>query len=40
VDALAILVIGWGGFMIYEAFKKSSPTPVTTAKAAVTGAAN
>jgi len=39
VPALAVIAVGIGGFMIYEAFKKTNPTPVVTAKAAVTGAA-
>jgi len=40
MDALWVLVVGIGGFMIYEAFHKTNPTPVVTAKAAITGAAN
>jgi hypothetical protein len=40
MPALFIMAMGIGGFMIYEAFKKSNPTPVVTAKAALSGAAN
>ena len=35
VSTLAIVVTGIGVFLLYEAVKKSTPTPVTTAKAAL-----
>jgi hypothetical protein len=33
--ALAVFLVGAGIFLVYEAYKSSTPTPVTTAKAAV-----
>lgn len=39
MDALAVVLIFLGAFMVYEAYKNPSPTPVTTATKAVTTAA-
>jgi putative Mn2+ efflux pump MntP len=38
VDALGLLLVFVGAFMLYEAIKNPHPTPVTKATAAVTGA--
>ena len=34
--AVAVLLVGIGVFLVYEAYKSPTPTPVTTAKAAAT----
>ena len=33
--AFAVIIVGLGIFLVYEAYKSHTPTPVTTAKAAV-----
>jgi hypothetical protein len=33
--AVAVVIVGLGIFLVYEAYKSPTPTPVTTAKAAV-----
>jgi hypothetical protein len=38
VDALAVLVVGIGGYLMFEAFKQSDPHPVVKAKAILTAA--
>jgi len=35
MDALAVMLIGAGAFMMYEAYKSKTPTPVATTKAAI-----
>ena len=37
--AVAVLLIGVGVFLMYEAYKSTTPTPVAKAKAVVTKAA-
>jgi hypothetical protein len=34
--ALAVVMIGAGVFLLYEAYKSSTPTPITTATTALT----
>jgi hypothetical protein len=40
VDAIAPALIGLGLFLMYEAYKNQAPTPLTTAKTAITGASS
>ncbi len=38
MDAIAPALIGLGLFLMYEAYKNPSPTPLVKAKTAITGA--
>jgi hypothetical protein len=37
MDALAVLVVGIGGYLMFEAFKQTDPHPITKAKAILSG---
>ena len=38
MDSVFLVLMGVGGFMMYEAYKNPSPTPLAKIKSAITGA--
>lgn len=40
MDAIAPAIIGIGIYLMYEAFKNTSPTPIAKIKSAITGASS